>query len=266
MAIELALSVVLLVGAGLMVRVSGATTAYPPGFSPAHVLTMRVQFSGPQYRDQAARLSHIGDLLRRARQAPGVEAAGVSTNGDAHMLLSIEGTPDVPPEERPRRVERGVRRLRGGDRPAVGDGRWLTGCRGVAGVRRQRDARAPLFSAGEDPVGKRIRLPWLTAAARRDHRRRRRRPAIRESRRPSRAGDLRRLRPAGAVQRDAGGADRRRSRRGGARDSRAAGRGGPHAAALRRAAARRRARGSVAPRRFNMLLLGTFAARRCCSR
>src|SRR4029079_5586427 len=64
-AIELGLSVVLLVGAGLMVRSFWRLTAYPPGFTPDRVLTLRVQFSGPQYRVQTARRAHLDELLRR---------------------------------------------------------------------------------------------------------------------------------------------------------------------------------------------------------
>src|SRR5262249_34819884 len=103
-AAELALSVVLLVGAGLMVRSFWRITAYPPGFTPERVLTMRMQFSGPRYRHVATRHAYVDELLRRARNAPGVEAAAVSSNGDARMRLDIEGAPDVPPPQRPTAV------------------------------------------------------------------------------------------------------------------------------------------------------------------
>ena len=136
-------------------------TAYPPGFSPDRVLTMRVKFSGLRYRDQPARLAHVADLLRRARQAPGVEEAGVSTNGDAHMLLTMEGAPDVPPDQRPQAV---LSAASGGYAGAIGlrivKGRWLTDAEASpAFVVNQTLARR--YFGAEDPIGKRIRLPWL---------------------------------------------------------------------------------------------------------
>src|SRR5439155_13049110 len=80
-AIELALSVVLLIGAGLMVRSFWRITSYPPGFTPDRVLTLRVQFSGLHYREQIARRAHLDELLRRLQSAPGVEAAGLNSDG-----------------------------------------------------------------------------------------------------------------------------------------------------------------------------------------
>jgi hypothetical protein len=79
-------------------------TAYPPGFAPDRVLTMRVQFSGPRYGDPQNQRTFINDLLQRATAAPVVEAAGVGSNGDANMLLTIEGEADLPPEQKARGV------------------------------------------------------------------------------------------------------------------------------------------------------------------
>src|SRR5206468_3120257 len=88
-AIELALSVVPLIGAGLMVRSFWRITSYPPGFTPDRVLTLRVQFSGLQYREQTARRAHLDELLRRVQSAPGVEAAGsIRTATPACVLRS----------------------------------------------------------------------------------------------------------------------------------------------------------------------------------
>ena len=47
--LELALAVVLLSGAGLMVKSFWRMHAHPPGFDPGRILTMKVDFSGPQY-------------------------------------------------------------------------------------------------------------------------------------------------------------------------------------------------------------------------
>src|SRR5262249_36551245 len=160
-AAELALSVVLLVGAGLMVRSFWRITAYPPGFTPERVLTMRMQFSGPRYRDVANRHAYVDELLRRARNAPGVEAAAVSSNGDARMRLDIEGAPDVPPPQRPTAV---ISVTSASYADAIGmrvvNGRWLRDDEpGPAYV--VNEALARRYFAGRDPLGVRFRLPWL---------------------------------------------------------------------------------------------------------
>ena len=90
----------LLVGAGLMVRSFWRMTTYPPGFTPERVLTMRVQFSGPRYRDTANRRAYIDELLSRAGRAPGVEAAGVNASS-GRILLFVEGAPEMPRELMP---------------------------------------------------------------------------------------------------------------------------------------------------------------------
>src|SRR5438093_2394852 len=158
-AAELALSVVLLVGAGLMMRSFWRITANPPGFTPERVLTMRMQFSGPRYRDNANRTVYVDELLRRARSAPGVEAAGVSSNADGRMLLDIEGSPDVPRELRPNAL---VSVVSGGYADAIGmrvvKGRWIRDDE-PAPVYVMNEALARKYFAGQDPVGKRFRLP-----------------------------------------------------------------------------------------------------------
>ena len=49
-AAELALALVLLSGAGLMVKSFWRMNARPPGFDPEHILALRVPFSGAQHR------------------------------------------------------------------------------------------------------------------------------------------------------------------------------------------------------------------------
>jgi putative ABC transport system permease protein len=164
-AIEVALTIVLLVAAGLMVKSFWYMTAYPPGFAPDRVLTMRVQFSGPRYRDRQNRRAFIDELLRRAAIAPGVEAAGVGSNGDANMLLSLEGEPDTPPEQKPSGV---LSAASEGYASALGlrvvKGRWLTDHEPTP-VFVINETLARQAFAGSDPVGKRIRLPYMDASA-----------------------------------------------------------------------------------------------------
>lgn len=160
-AFEVALTVVLLVAAGLMVKSFWHMTAFPPGFAPDRVLTMRVQFSGPRYREPGNQQTFIDELIRRAAAAPGVEAAGVGSNGGSFMLLTIEGEPDRPPDQKKRGVLSSVSE---GYAAALGlrvvKGRWLTD-REPAPVFVINETLARQAFPGIDPIGKRIRLPFV---------------------------------------------------------------------------------------------------------
>jgi predicted permease len=162
--IEVALTVVLLVAAGLMMRSFWRMTAYPSGFVPDRILTMRVQFSGPRYRDPQNRRAFIDELLQRAAAAPGVESAGVGSNGSSIMRLTIEGEPDVPPEQKPHGV---LSSASEGYASALGlrivKGRWLTD-REPTPVFVINETLARQAFPGSDPIGKRIRLPFVDAS------------------------------------------------------------------------------------------------------
>ena len=163
-AIEVALTVVLLVAAGLMVKSFWNMTAYPSGFAPDRVLTMRLQFSGPHYRDPQNRRAFIDELLRRAAAAAGVEAAGVGSNGGAIMRLTIEGEADRPPEQKPRGV---LSSASEGYASALGlrvvKGRWLTDHEPTP-VLVINETLARQAFPGAEPIGKRIRLPFVDAS------------------------------------------------------------------------------------------------------
>src|SRR5262249_15438143 len=154
-AAELALSVVLLVGAGLMLRSFWRITAYPAGFAPERVLTMRMQFSGPRYRENANRIAYVDELLQRARGAPGVEAAGVSSSGDGRMRLDIDGV-DIPRQEQPSTL---VSVVSSGYADAIGmrivKGRWVRDDE-PAPVFVMNETLARRYFEGQDPIGKRI--------------------------------------------------------------------------------------------------------------
>ena len=163
-AIEVALTVVLLIAAGLMLKSVWNMTAYPPGFAPDRILTMRVQFSGPQYREPQNQRAFIDEMLRRAVAAPGVEAAGVGSNGGSIMLLTVEGEADTPPEQKPRGV---LSSASEGYASALGlrvvEGRWLTDHE-PAPVFVINETLARQAFPGGDPVGKRIRLPFVNSS------------------------------------------------------------------------------------------------------
>ena len=160
--LQIASAVVLLTGAGLMLKTMWHLNARPPGFEPDRILTMRVELSGPQYRDSKNRHAYVDDLLSRVSAAPGVMFAGITTgSGSSFMRLRIEGRPDVPPGERA--PDATVSVTSAGFASAIGfrivEGRWIahTETNPVVVVNESLARRE--FGAGS-PIGHRMRLPW----------------------------------------------------------------------------------------------------------
>jgi len=73
---EIALAVVLLVGAGLMLRSFQGLRHVDPGFDSSHVLTMRVSLPLAKYETEPARLRFFRNVVDRIRDVPGVSDAG----------------------------------------------------------------------------------------------------------------------------------------------------------------------------------------------
>jgi predicted permease len=76
---ELALSVVLLIGAGLLIRSFQRLQGVSPGFNPHNVLTMDLAMKSRKYADHAAMVRVYRDLLQRLEHVPGATAAGAIT-------------------------------------------------------------------------------------------------------------------------------------------------------------------------------------------
>ncbi len=76
---ELALSVMLLAGAGLLIRSFVHLENVPPGFSANHVLSLNINASGPKYHEEASTIQFYQDLLARVSHLPGVKAAGLTS-------------------------------------------------------------------------------------------------------------------------------------------------------------------------------------------
>jgi putative ABC transport system permease protein len=89
-AAQLALAVVLLTGAGLMLKSFWRMNAHAPGFEPEKILTMRVALSGSNYDAWLAKAAYIDRLLQRAEAMPGVEAVGVD-RGSLNGSVKIRG-------------------------------------------------------------------------------------------------------------------------------------------------------------------------------
>ncbi|HMC30067.1 MAG TPA: ABC transporter permease [Candidatus Angelobacter sp.] len=102
---QVALSLMLLIGAGLLVRSFSRLLRVNPGFDPQNVLTMNVSLPTVKYADAQKQIAFFDDLLRRVSTTPGVRQAAIS----AALPLSWkritpvlpEGQPEVPLPERP---------------------------------------------------------------------------------------------------------------------------------------------------------------------
>jgi predicted permease len=74
---EVALALVLLVGAGLLLRSVRELLAVPPGFDPSQLLTMQVQTSGRRFDDAGAARRFFREALDAVGRAPGVAGAAL---------------------------------------------------------------------------------------------------------------------------------------------------------------------------------------------
>ena len=103
---ETALALVLLVGAGLMLKSLYHLIQVSPGFQPAHVLTMEMDLRTDRYSKAPAILNFWQQLLDRVRVIPGVETAALGSSiplsGDhSRGDVTIEGLPIPGPGEFP---------------------------------------------------------------------------------------------------------------------------------------------------------------------
>jgi len=74
-AVEFALAIVLLTGAGLMLKSFWLMNAHPPGFSPESVLMLKLR---PRFANKDAQTAYLRQLVERVESAPQIDAAGVS--------------------------------------------------------------------------------------------------------------------------------------------------------------------------------------------
>ena len=99
--VEVALSLVLLVGAALLLRSFARLTNVDPGFRADGVLAFRVSLPPATYRDAQQRGAFYDSLIARLQALPQVRAAGMiqtlPMRGDYFLSFSIQGRPAPPP-------------------------------------------------------------------------------------------------------------------------------------------------------------------------
>ena len=109
---EIAVTVTLLTGAGLMARSVGALLDVDAGFKATHVLTGRVALAGPAYADAAAQQRFFESLLTGLRALPGAPVVGAVTNLPLNPggtnTFRVEGLTEPDAAQRPEAVMRGI--------------------------------------------------------------------------------------------------------------------------------------------------------------
>jgi putative ABC transport system permease protein len=98
---QVALALVLLIGAGLMIKSLSRLQSVDPGFQADHLLTMRINLPGRKYDSDPKLLTFFKQAIEQVRAIPGVESAGAINTipfGGPHSgtNLDIEGQPKRP--------------------------------------------------------------------------------------------------------------------------------------------------------------------------
>ena len=173
---ESALSVILLAGAGMMIKSFVNLQRVDPGFATDNVLVVPISLTPAKYPEESQRQLFFDQLLQRIRALPGVQSVGATSvlpllGGDRGNAFSIEGRPPLPPGQH----------LFAGTREVTPDYFQTMGIRVLKG--RSFDTRDTLnspfvviinetmaqrFFPGEDPINQRLSLsatprePWFT--------------------------------------------------------------------------------------------------------
>jgi putative ABC transport system permease protein len=172
---DMALALVLLIGAGLVLQSLVRLFAVHPGFDPRRMLTAEISASGPRYAADASVVELYRRVLDRVQALPGVRAAALASqlplggNFDSYGI-TLEENPNAGEAERPSaqrfsvsagyRAVMGIPLLRGRDLAATDQ----AGTPAVVLVNRTFAER---IWPGQEALGKRIRLgdpkgPWRT--------------------------------------------------------------------------------------------------------
>jgi putative ABC transport system permease protein len=100
---EIALSLILLVGAGLLLRSFFRVIQADPGFRAENVLTLAVPLPQARFSDHPKRAAFAEQLVERVKALPGVQAAAATLPllGGWQSSFNVEGKPEPPPGQRP---------------------------------------------------------------------------------------------------------------------------------------------------------------------
>ena len=162
---ELAVALVLLVGAGLLIKTFWKLRSVQPGFNPDHLLTMRVELPETRYKEVEKQTRFRQQTLDSINALPGVEAAMVSelplTGEELDHEFLVENRPPITPGDEPSVQTRSIMGnyfhvmqipLRAGRDFNGSDFQEHSPLVAIA-----NDALVRQFFPNEDPIGKRVR-------------------------------------------------------------------------------------------------------------
>jgi putative ABC transport system permease protein len=165
---QVAAALILLAGAGLLMRSFYEIEHVDAGFDPEHVMTMRLAPAQFKYRGHTDSVIQLASgILRSVSALPGVKSAGISTDvpllGNPIYIMRFEGRPPVTPSQAPLAnyfavtpgyfETMGMRVLRG--RPITD--RDIAGSPPVVVVNQTLVNR---YFPGQDPIGKRLEIAF----------------------------------------------------------------------------------------------------------
>jgi len=161
---EVAMGLVLLIGAGLMIRSFGSLINTHPGFDPENVLTGQISLTRAAYENTEERVLYVNQTLERLRALPDVKSAAFVgpmpfSGGNVGGDFRIEGRPEPEPGREPSASVRSVTpEYFQAIQIPLRKGRYFNGQerRGGLGSAIVNEALAALYFPNEDPVGKYI--------------------------------------------------------------------------------------------------------------
>jgi len=161
---EMAVALVLLTGAGLLMKSFLRLQRIDPGLRIDRVTALKLWIPDVRYADDERKAQFYGEVLRRVQTLPGVEVAGATSDlpmsgSDTNLGFVIEGRPALPPTQEP---YTGLHQVSPDYFRAMG----IPLLRGRLFTERERrgtpdaviigDTLARRFWTGEDPLGHRV--------------------------------------------------------------------------------------------------------------
>ncbi|MEO8500077.1 MAG: ABC transporter permease [Vicinamibacteria bacterium] len=165
---QMALAMMLLAGAGLLLRSFAQLQEVKPGFEASNALTFRIALPAQAYKDESLRVAFFDRLIERLSALPGAKTAaatlGLPLNGtQVNISFEVANRPELPPSQQPSMEMRaatpayfkamGIPLIRG----RVFEPGDIAGAKPVVVLTQSAVTK---YFPNEDPIGQRITLGW----------------------------------------------------------------------------------------------------------
>jgi putative ABC transport system permease protein len=165
---EVALSVMLLAGAGLLIRSFNSLMAVDPGFRTENTISFALSLPEAKYQTATSQAAFMSRVMERMHALPGVQSAGSGfgmplTNFGFGFTFTVAGRPPLKPADQPDaevRVATPDYFSTMGIRIVKGRGFTDLDRDGGAKVLLLTETAAKKFFPGEDPIGKHVTFGW----------------------------------------------------------------------------------------------------------